>query len=123
MRNRISTNLVIIVALMLSACGASAREKTLKATYIGLNAASEGFVSYDKEHQARIVKAATSIEEGATKLAAYRVDQLRVYNLFAAAFQSLAAAAIVNNDPKSLTSAVAAAKLALDAFNHLKEAK
>ena len=45
-------SLALILLLGMLACGGSARERTLRATFIATNAARDGFTQFDAEHQA-----------------------------------------------------------------------
>ena len=42
-----------VLVFLLAACGPSIREKALATTFAGLNAARDGFLTWDKEHLAK----------------------------------------------------------------------
>ncbi len=101
---------LLLIIIVLAACGASARERTLKSTYVTLAAAQAGFETYDREHQETIAKTATSEAAGLAQLAEYHARRAPVLDAFEIAYRTLAAAAIVSDDPKSTDAAVKAAK-------------
>jgi hypothetical protein len=93
---------IILAPLLLSGC-ASQRDKALRATFVSINVASDGFKIYDADHQAAIVAAAKTKDEGATALAEYRRRREPVLLLFGGAYHALAAA-ILADDAKSFAS-------------------
>jgi hypothetical protein len=118
----------LLLALTLTAlaagCGASQREKTLRATTIAVNAARDGFVAWDLEHQRSIYRAVH--ERGGTKeaalaeLATYHRDKREpVVELFVTAYRAIGVAAVLNEDEPSLQAAVAAAQRLADALREL----
>jgi hypothetical protein len=100
-------------------CGASQREKTLRATLIATNAARAGFTKFDADHQQQIVKDATSLEDGKAKLAAYREDRDKVRLLFEAVYEGIAAAMLLD-DKAPLTELLKAAENLEAALTKLK---
>lgn len=80
-----------------SGCGASQRETTIRAALITADVARDGFVSYDAAKQSAIVNAATSLDDGRAKLAAYRDARAKVADAFTTAYRAIAAAAAVND--------------------------
>jgi len=84
---------LLLTFAFLVACAAGHREKTLKASFVGVGAAKDGFVTWDERRQARIVEDATSLAEGTEALAAYRAQRARVVALFEAAYKAIAQAA------------------------------
>jgi phosphatidylserine decarboxylase len=99
---------IVILALVLAACGASARERTIKTTFVGLNAARDGFIVWDAEYQKNVVNNATSYEVGKAALTEYRNRREIVVRSLAAAYRAIAAAAIEQSDADA-AAAVAAA--------------
>lgn len=91
----------ILGLVLQSGCGPSARDKTLSATLLSVNAARDGFVEWDKQYQESIVDAATSLEEGKDKLLAYREDRDIVLRAFEVAYRTIAVAAINKETPLS----------------------
>jgi len=117
---RARTTLLLLLALV-AACGPDARHKQLHATMVAVSAAGEGFVQFDKAAQAAIVASATSELDGIAKLGAYKMARARVVEAFSAAFQAIAAAALLDTKPASLANALAAAALARQAWDDLKK--
>lgn len=89
--------LLLIVALAVS-CGPSAREKTLRASLITVNAAKDGFVTWDQERKNAIVAEATSYEVGESTLTAYIEEREKVLLSFELAYKAIATAAVAGND-------------------------
>jgi hypothetical protein len=110
--------LTLGLCMSLAACGGNQRQKTLKGTLVGLNAARDGFTSWDLLHQKSIVEKATTREEAEAKLATYRADRSTLVDALEAAYRLLAAAATQEDDP-SLKAALAAAADAVNAIKKL----
>lgn len=109
--------LALYVGLFLgvvAACGASQREKAVRASVVAVNAARDGFEAWDAAHQKAIVDKATSREDGEAKLAAYRASRDPIVHGFEIAYRLLAVAATQTDDP-SLRAALAAAASAVEA--------
>lgn len=92
---------VLILALALvAACGASARQKSLRGSFVAVEAAAAGFVDWDAEHQDLIVnQLADDYADGERRLAAYRARRAPVVDAFAIAYRILAAAALDQDQP------------------------
>lgn len=92
----LTTNLLVVIFLGLTvvACGQSARQKTLKASLVSLNASRDGFLAWDREHQQQIVYRAESLAEGRAALAAYHEKRRLVVLGFEIAYKGLATAAL-----------------------------
>lgn len=101
---------VVICLLFAAACGPNAKQKALSYTVTGLNAARDGFVIWDANHQQKIVDDATSLGEGQAALTAYRAKREAVLQAFTVAYSALAVAAL---DPS--------AAMLLEALNAAKE--
>ena len=101
----------VILAWLAAGCSASAREKTISATLTATNAAAAGFVAFDLKHQQSIVAAATDKASGQAALEGWRVQQLDAQKAFTAAYQAIATAATVNDDPSMAGMVAAAAQL------------
>lgn len=86
----------ILLVTLLAGCGASQREKTLKATLIATNAVRDEFVKFDATHQQQLVKDAESFEAGKVSLEAYRKTRERVLTLFEAVYQGIGAALLLD---------------------------
>lgn len=91
-----------------SGCAASQRESTIKAAMVTVDAAQKAYVIHDADAQDKIVKSATSSEDGKAKLAAYRLKRERVVKAFVAAYQAIATGAQLSDD-RSLASIASAA--------------
>lgn len=115
----------IVLAFVLFACGASAREKTIHATYVATVTAQKGFQAFEKQHEANIVASSreTGYEAGKAALAAYREKSDRVTELFAGVWRALAAAAVLNEDPKAFANLVEAWTLLQQALRDLSGGK
>lgn len=108
--------LLVATTLLIVGCE-GARQKTLRVSLTSLNAAREGFIAWDLRKQGNIVEAATSLEDGQTKLDEYRKRRERVVEAFTIAYSALAAAAL---DP-SANMLIEAAKVAKDLYDLIKE--
>lgn len=100
--------IALLLAFVLAACGANARDTTIKDTFVLLNAARDGFESWNKSHEATIVANAASVPDGQAKLAAYRKKVQPILDGAEAAYDALKLAAAAT-DQVSLDNAVAAA--------------
>ncbi len=110
---------LLLVGLMFS-CGASARDVQINAMVMGLNTTSDAFVSWDVAHQERLLDKATSIEEGTSAIAAYRVKQAQFLAVLRIAYNSLATAKILN-DTHTLSTAIETFTLALKAWEDVQK--
>jgi hypothetical protein len=109
----------VLTQLALSGCGASARERAIKTAFLATNAARDGFVMFDAQHQLEIVDKAQTKEEGAAALATWRSQRDSVVSLFVVTYYAISAAATFTDDPKTLASLLETAhrlKIALDAL-------
>lgn len=107
---RSSVSLALIAMTLLAACGASAREKTIRATLTATDSARAAFIAYDSAQQDAIVAKAPDEATGKAQLAAYRAKRQELEHLFAATYQAIATAAVVNDD-HSLSGLIQAALL------------
>lgn len=107
LRNR--TPLLLLLVLVVAACGASQREKTINATALALRGATTAFLSYDEHKQADIVNAAPTLDEGKAALQAYREKRAPVQKSLETAYTALGLALVLDSDADQLTKAVAAA--------------
>lgn len=101
---------ILLLLAFVAACGASAREKALRTTYIATTTAQAGFVEWNKEHQLQIARNAPSKLIALAELTTYREKREPVLAAFEATYRALAAAAILEDDHKSLAAALAAAE-------------
>ena len=88
-------------------CGPSAGEKAVQTGLAALNAARDEFVKVDKDQQEKIVAAATSLEDGRARLAAYREQRAVVLMFFVTAYNALAEAATDPSQTKLATASQA----------------
>lgn len=112
-------SLILTLLLSLVACGASARESTIRTTLIATNAARDGFVAYDAHRQTAIVDAATSLDQGKGALTEYRVKRQPVVEGLSATYRAIAIAAVLEDDPRTLASMLTLAaqvKTLIDTF-------
>lgn len=103
---------------LMSACSKSQRADTLHASVVSVNAARDGFVAWDREHQQSIVDHATSHEDGVAALATYRSKRGPIMDTFEVAYRALAVAATQTDDP-SLKAALAVSADLIDAITAL----
>lgn len=92
-------SIAVLLLLALACCGGQSKADTIRATRTGLgtalaatNAARDTFTAWSRAHEAAIVERATSKEQGAAELAAYREKGDRVIGALAVAYTSIAAA-------------------------------
>lgn len=103
MRTAVKNGAAIMLACLLlhsTACGASG-DKALADTLAGAETAQIAFVTYDGIHQHSIITKATSEESGAKQLAEWRGTQLTIEQRFTELFHSIAAAAVLKQDPSA----------------------
>lgn len=89
---------VALIALLSFGCGPSARDKALQASLISVNAARDGFLTWDDLHQKEIVKEAGTVADGEATLASYRQKRSLIVASFEVAYRALATAAITPSD-------------------------
>jgi hypothetical protein len=100
--------LLLAVANLTAACGASGREKTIQTTLLAVNAASDAFVRFDQDKRTEIVTKATSHEQGVALLNEWDGTVAKVQLAIGAAYKAIATAATLNDD-HSLAGMVSAA--------------
>lgn len=88
---------LVILAMMLSGCGPTQRQKTIHAVLIATNAARDGFVVWDDRHQLAIVERAPSHAEGAEQLADYRREREPIVKGFVAVYRAIAIASVLQS--------------------------
>lgn len=106
-------SLILALALMCGACAASAREKTITATYVSLNAADAAYIAWNKKHEADLIAAAAPGQAEAA-LTNYKAQKAPVDTGFKLAYKTLIAAVQVNDDPSLKAALKAAADLMTD---------
>ncbi len=110
--------LALFAASTMAACSGGQRKDTLRATVISVNAARDGFTTWDGEHQQRIVEVSTSREAAETSLHEYRDKRSTVINAVEVTYRALAMAA-TQSDDLSLKAALTKASELIDAINKL----
>lgn len=108
----------LIAAVGLSACGASARQKTINATYASANLAGPEIASYSREHEEEIRKSATSAEDAKAKLTEFRAKVDHATTTLDGVYRAIAAAAALNDDV-SLASLTQAAVILMTELREL----
>lgn len=125
----IRSPLVIVMACLILAsgfvptfvlgCGGNSRQQTLRTSLVAVNAARDGLVTWDEDHQSQIIAAATSKEEARAKLDTYRADRVKLVNAFEAVYRAIAVAAVAG-DKASLDDALQASKKLLESLDKLQ---
>lgn len=87
------------IAVTQTGCAASQRESTIKAAMITVDASKEAYVVYDAHAQTEIVAKATSLDDGKAKLAEYRARREKLVKALTVAYQAIATAAQLNDEP------------------------
>lgn len=85
---------LVALAVLVVACGASQRERTLRLTLATTDATAAGFAAWDGQHQLELVATAPTRAEAEAALASYQARRAVVIDAFEAAYRSLAAAAL-----------------------------
>lgn len=112
--------ILLTSAFLVMACGPSARDKAIHQTFVGLNAARDGFIAWDKTHQAEIVEKAATKDEGTASLAAYRAERATVIAAFELAYHTIATAVLVD-DKKQRADVLLVVKTASDLHDALRK--
>lgn len=107
-------------ASVMVSCSKNQRIETLKATLVSVNAASDGFVAWDHQHQQTIVNTATSLEQGQHAFAAYRDRRQAIVDGLKVTYQAIAVAATQMDEP-SLNAALAQAAALIASIKKLAE--
>jgi hypothetical protein len=91
---------VVVLCALLAACGASARQKELRATYNAAVVAQDSWSSYDTIRQREIISQAKDEPSGKVALLSYQAgEQSKVVSLFEGLYHAISAASILNADP------------------------
>jgi hypothetical protein len=120
MRHPISAAILVLATLcaLAGACTKNERTDTLRASLIAVNAARDGFTTWDRQHQQALAESATTREAGEAALERYREQRKPVISGFEVAYRALAVAATQTDDP-SLQRALAGSKDLVDAVKQL----
>ncbi len=108
----------LLGCMLQSACTKNQRVDTLRTSLISLNAARDGFTSWDRDHQQQIVNQATNRDDAVKALESYRDRRKPVAESFEVAYRALALAATQTDDP-SLTAALESSRQLVDAVKAL----
>jgi hypothetical protein len=108
---------LLLVLVLLAACGATARQKAITVGYDALKVSQTAFVEWDKYHQTQIVNDAKTLEDGKKALIDYRAKREKVVLSFSVAWSALAAASLY--DEKGWLEA--AMEAASNVYNLIKE--
>jgi hypothetical protein len=111
---------LLVILLLLVACGSTQRERTIKATLTAVNETRDAFVTFDQVTQSAIVDMAPTFERGSAMLAIYRKKREPVVEAFAVVYRAIAIAATANSDA-SVIGMLTAAKQIAAAWKQLKE--
>jgi hypothetical protein len=111
---------IALVVLLLAACGASAQQRALHATYIGVKAAEAGFDAWDHDHQADIVAKAPDLATGEARLNAYHATRGPVLQAFMLVYQLLYVAASDTTDER-INACIDAAKTLYQLIETIKK--
>ena len=84
-----------------SGCASSQRESTIKAALVTTDATREAYLAYDASRQLQIVEAATSLDDGRTKLAEHRAKRETVVAAITGVYRAIVLAATLQ-DSQSL---------------------
>lgn len=113
----VSMFFMLLVAV--PACGPNKRAQSIQTTLIAVNAARDGFVAWDRQHQSNIVDTAAARQatrdEVVRELDAYHIKRAKVTASFEIAYRALAIAA-TQSDEASLRAALAKAGELRDAL-------
>jgi hypothetical protein len=118
-----TATLLVVIAAAALGCGASARTKVLTTTLVATNAARDGFRAWEVPHMKQLVDEAKTKAESDAKLAAFRVEQAKVVELFEAVYQAISIATLLKDDPTSLAKLATAAGLLMTELHTLTEGK
>lgn len=103
---------------LMASCTSSQRADTIHAAVISVDAARDGFVAWDRDHQQSLIDQSTSRDIGLKALASYRDQRQPIMDTFEVAYRALALAATQTDDP-SLKAALSSAGDIVDAVKKL----
>lgn len=101
----------LLFLLCAVACGGQQFDKTYGYVATSVNAAREGFLMWDQDHQQDIVTHAATREDGEAKLLAYRLSRKKVVLAFTVTYQALALAGTLRTHESILAAATQATQL------------
>jgi hypothetical protein len=119
-----SVLVVLLVLLGLTACGASARTKTLRVNLVALNTARDAVLAISKEREKQLYDGCSpptcTKEEGHTRVDAWQKKVDVAVTAIDLAYKATHDAGLLG-DAKSAADAATAAKKALDVYEQLKK--
>jgi len=121
-RRPLHVSSILLIALLLVACGVNARTQALRASLVTLNVARDTLLLVSKAREAQIVASATSKEEGKALLATWRAGVDKIARAFDDAYHLIYGAALLD-DAKSSHDAVTAVADVLKMVDTLKTMK
>lgn len=90
--------ILLLCCSVLIACGASAREKTIRTTFDATNIAADHLLTFSDAQEAQINATATSLEDRNAKTAAWRAKVDKAELALTAVYRAIATAALLNDD-------------------------
>lgn len=105
---------LLAVITILIACGASSREKILRASFTTVEGARVEFVEFDTRKQAEIVGSATSKAQGKEALTKYRQDREKYVQAFVRVYRALTIAVLTSGSPSLQTAMLAVTEIVED---------
>lgn len=99
---------VMQLATVVAACSKQQRQDTIAASLIAVNAARDGFTTWDRQHEQSLLDNTPTREEFDAKITAHRAETVKRLAAFELAYKALATAATQTDDP-SLAAAIAQA--------------
>lgn len=111
--------LLLVLLVVLGACGASSRTKALQANLFALNVARDTLLEVSRTREGQIVADAKTKEDGRAELDAWRARVDPVVEALAKGYRVIAAAALLS-DSQSASEAGAAVASALALARSLK---
>lgn len=106
---RRTTQLVVLLCVLVACGGQSKRVETLKATLTAVNQARDSFLAFDAKAQILIADTAP-MDRVVELLAAYRKRAALIVDTFVLTYQAIATAATLDDDDASIASMVLAVK-------------
>lgn len=114
---RLATPSLLLLALLLAACGANARTLALRTGLVSLNVARDTLLTVSKTREAQIIAATTTKESGAAQLATWRGVVDKVAAAIEDGYRAIYGAALLDD----AASAASAASAVADALTLLKD--
>lgn len=107
---RRALQLVVLLCALVACGGKDKRATTIKATLAAVNQARDAYIVFDGKAQNLIADTAQTRAEAVERLATYRAKRELIVEAFTVAYQAIATAAAINDDPsiKTMLTAVEA---------------